>query len=74
MTRLDIYFDFLLILLSEKPSALFDFTNPDWAPTLNLGHAKVVETDLTRYQRLVDRKERDRTRFAAASLTAGLRR
>ena len=42
MTRLDIYFDFLLILLSEKPSALFDFTNPDWAPTLNL----------TAYQRL----------------------
>ena len=33
MTRLDIYFDFLLILLSEKPSAkLFDLTNPDWAP------------------------------------------
>ena len=55
-------------MLSGKPSALFDFTNPDWAPTLNLGHAKVAETDLTRHQRLVDRKERDRTRTAAASL------
>ena len=47
MTRLDIYFDFLLILLSEKPSALFDFTNPDWAPTLNLGHAKVTLPDIS---------------------------
>ena len=47
---------------------MFDFTNPDWAPALNLGHAKAVETDLTRHQRLVDRKERDRTRTAAASL------
>lgn len=50
-----------------KPSDLFDVTNPDWAPTLKLGHNE-APTDFSRHHRLACRKEKDRSRQAAASL------
>ncbi|XP_038044401.1 uncharacterized protein LOC119719148 [Patiria miniata] len=40
---------------SGKPSALYDNTNPDWAPTVKLGHSNIdgatATRDLERYQR-----------------------
>ena len=32
--------------ISGKPAALEDETNPDWLPTLNLGHSKVSESQV----------------------------
>ena len=41
-----------------KPSALYDSTNPDWAPSLHLGGAKEPKKDLaiSRYDRIVERE------------------
>lgn len=42
-----------------KPASLYDKTNCDWAPTINLGHDKLKPSDgatsLSRYERKVDR-------------------
>ncbi|CAL8293267.1 unnamed protein product [Merluccius merluccius] len=34
--------------------------NPDWAPSLQLGHSDVMVTDVARFQRQAQRKERAR--------------
>ena len=45
---------------SGKPSTLYDDTNPDWAPSLNLGGAPEQEptSSLSRYERVVQRREK----------------
>ena len=55
-----------------KPSALYDTTNPDWAPSLKLGHNKVdscsVARDSERFARSVKRQEQKRKHDAAEAL------
>ncbi|XP_046856171.1 uncharacterized protein LOC124449281 [Xenia sp. Carnegie-2017] len=41
-----------------KPSALTDQTNPDWAPSQNLGHTYVEKVDVDRYARISERNEK----------------
>ena len=40
----------------EKPASLYDDTNPDWSPSLNLGYDAAVPDDL--YNRLQQRNSR----------------
>ena len=50
-----------IIIISGKPSLLYDETNPDWAPSLNLGGAPEPEsTSLARYERVQQRREKRR--------------
>ncbi len=47
-------------LLSGKPAQLYDVNNPDWLPTLHLGHSKIateapVSLAKERYERSVSR-------------------
>ena len=48
--------------VAGKPSALYDSTNPDWAPSLQLGHNKVTDVaaarDTDRHQRVLGRKRK----------------
>lgn len=49
--------------ISGAPSALFDVNNPDWAPSLNLGHADSESVDSAktkrgRYERAVERSRK----------------
>lgn len=37
--------------ITNKPSSLLDESNPDWAPTLKMGHDEVNIADLSRYER-----------------------
>ena len=47
--------------LSGAPSTLYDVTNPDWAPTLNLGYDPVgdhtVQASTERYERAIKRRK-----------------
>ena len=47
--------------LSGAPSTLYDFTNPDWAPTLNLGYEPVgghtPQASTERYERAIKRRK-----------------
>ncbi|XP_041362560.1 uncharacterized protein LOC121378453 [Gigantopelta aegis] len=55
--------------ISGKPSTLYDETNPDWVPSLNLGYKQCTSTDPgQRYSRLQNRKETKQTRAAALTL------
>lgn len=58
--------------IAGKPCALYDITNPDWAPTLKLGHRKVdpaaTTRDSSRHQRAVERKDRKKNVNAAKAL------
>ncbi|XP_014678815.1 PREDICTED: uncharacterized protein LOC106818641 [Priapulus caudatus] len=58
--------------ITGKPSTLFDCTNPDWAPTINLGHDKVTEAsaarDSKRYKRTLGREEKKKSFDAASAL------
>ena len=51
---------------------MYDTTNPDWAPTVNLGHNKVnpatSASDTSRYQRALDRTEKQKDNEAASAL------
>ena len=42
--------------INSKPSMLYETTNPDWAPTLHLGHSEVKIPDPKRNQRAQKRK------------------
>ncbi len=37
--------------ISGKPSYLFDKNNPDWLPSLHLGHEKQMSADVSRWER-----------------------
>ncbi|XP_050739147.1 uncharacterized protein LOC127009831 isoform X1 [Eriocheir sinensis] len=57
--------------LSGRPAILDDTSNPDWAPTQNLGHRKVsqelVAISCARHQRIQERKsKKDKEMFMAA--------
>ena len=47
--------------LSGAPSTLYDVTNPDWAPSLNLGYDSVgdhtVQASTTSYERAIKRRK-----------------
>ena len=47
--------------VSGKPAYLFDTNNPDWLPTLNLGHSKrsarPSSSAIDRYERARSRSE-----------------
>ncbi|XP_046860953.1 uncharacterized protein LOC124454191 [Xenia sp. Carnegie-2017] len=47
-----------LHFVTGKPSALTDQTNPDWAPSQNLGHTYVEKVDVDRYARISERNEK----------------
>lgn len=55
-----------------KPSSLYDHTNPDWAPTLNLGHGKVKQSastsDSNRHKRSLVRREKKKSMDAATTI------
>ena len=42
-----------------KPAQLYETTNPDWVPTLHMGH-KVTVPDLERHKRAEERAKRKR--------------
>ncbi|XP_026095340.1 uncharacterized protein LOC113067230 isoform X3 [Carassius auratus] len=42
---------------SGKPSYEMDESNPDWAPTLHLGHCEVRATESDRYSRRLQRQQ-----------------
>ncbi|XP_046857605.1 uncharacterized protein LOC124451005 [Xenia sp. Carnegie-2017] len=49
-----------LHFVTGKPSALTDQTNPDWAPSQNLGHTYVEKVDVDRYARISERNENEK--------------
>lgn len=59
--------------ITGRPAALFDVTNPDWAPSLNLGydspavHSLRLRSSMERYRRA---KERDRRKKEVAAAKA----
>ena len=58
-------------IVSGKPSALYDCENPDWAPSIKLGHDKVADSSPAvhhRYQRARKRSRRQLDFDAADSL------
>ena len=46
--------------VSGKPSKLYDSTNPDWSPSLNLGHSCIKQSDTSRHDRASSRAEKRR--------------
>ena len=42
--------------ISGNPAALYDVTNPDWLPTLHVGHSKVKSVDSDRWDRMRSRR------------------
>ena len=46
--------------ISGKPAGLYDTTNPDWIPTLKLGHQLMKPGDLCRHTRAVARDAKKR--------------
>ena len=62
--------------ISGKPAALYDDTNPDWLPTLHLGHSKKPEPSkkaAERWERRRARMASDTSRFEAAETLLTLR-
>lgn len=55
------FFVFIYLLMScflkGKPSYEMDESNPDWAPTLHLGHSEVRATESDRYSRRLQRQQ-----------------
>ncbi len=45
---------------SGKPSSLYDLTNPDWVPTLKLGHNHTHAGDSSRHERASERSAKKR--------------
>lgn len=56
---MSMYLFLFLLCFSGKPSTLYDATNPDWAPTVKMGHGK-VDQQSTRH--VVDRYKRSQGR------------
>ena len=62
------YYIIIIHVHVGKPSALYDNLNPDWAPTLKLGHQLLSQSDTpdpavqSRYDRARERLKRKRTR------------
>ncbi|CAI5671936.1 unnamed protein product [Oreochromis niloticus] len=77
--RADIEFraipSFLLVcsrhFLSGKPAYEMDVTNPDWAPTLHMGHDDIPVSDSDRHARRMQRK-RKRAPIAGLMIDEGL--
>jgi len=50
--------------MSGKPADLYDTSNPDWLPTLHMGHSKqtksdqIVSANVERYERAVERERK----------------
>ena len=64
--------------LSGKPAGLYDVNNPDWLPTLYLGHDKSknktpVSLVKERYERMASRKKGIAAREKAISIEAAIR-
>ena len=56
----------LLHLIGKNPD-LYDKTNPDWIPTVNMGHQYVDCSGQKGFQRLDRRKKRARSTFEGKS-------
>lgn len=59
--------------ITGRPAALFDVTNPDWAPSLHLGydspqHSLRLRSNMERYQRAKERNRRKKEVAAAKAL------
>ena len=46
--------------VSGKPSKPYDATNPDWSPSLNLGHSCIKQSDTSRHDRASSRVKKRR--------------
>ena len=55
------------VIVSGKPAALFDQTNPDWAPSVNLGYQNTPQSS-RRYERATERKVKKKRLDVAESL------
>ena len=44
--------------ISGKPGSLFDETNPDWLPTINMGYGPMVESKQSNFERYQRQKRR----------------
>ena len=52
----------------DKPAALYDTTNPDWVPTLKMGHDRFKSPTANRHVRLVERAHKRKRSTAAQAL------
>lgn len=56
------------------PAKLYDTTNPDWAPTLLMGHStaamKAMNDGLQRYQRTAQRRQKQQMTMSSAQQDA----
>ena len=43
----------------EEPAKLYDTTNPDWVPSVNMGYASYHGPDQERYKRAEQRAKRE---------------
>lgn len=63
---------FCFVFLSGEPAKLYDKSNPDWAPTQNMGHTKsVVNVDaaaLSRHERASERAKKRKLAQEEATL------
>lgn len=50
--------------INGQPAKLFETTNPDWVPTLNLGHCDIKSPTEARYKRAKRRTEEKFTKGA----------
>ena len=60
-------------LCFKKPAELYDFTNPNWLPTINFGHLKLgtqQPVDSNRYERAQRRSEVQQIKDNVIQLTA----
>ena len=55
------------VIVSGIPAALFDQTNPDWAPSVNLGYQNTPQSS-GRYERATERKVKKKRLDVAESL------
>ena len=49
--------------VSGKPCIFYDTTNPDWTPSLNLGHNAIRPSDISRHERASVRAAKRRKVF-----------
>ena len=67
-----IYLESFQFIFVGKPATLFDFNDPDWAPTLKLGHNKLSDVlssqNTARHDRFVARRERISNQSTSAQM------
>ena len=73
MNRLMLCIHLICVLYLGKPAGLFEFNDPDWAPTLKLGHGSTSSSstcDSERHERLLTRRKRSQAALVDGSSDA----